>query len=164
MWVVTVGLDSGWKVNGTIKEDLVSLLLTTPASSTIKCNRVLCESRMCSTCLINFIAMLPGYCLYMTLRSKVALFSTFVTGLIRRKTFPSFIRMFGATKLGFSFLGLLRPLRFALLLSPFSFLFSFAEWCFPAAWTVFGHSVSALCESWIAHWRKELPYTWLTLA
>jgi len=125
---------------------------------------ILCESRMCSTCLINFIAMLPGYCFYMTLRSKVALFSTFVTGLTRRKTFPSFIRMFGATKLVFSFLGLLRPLRFALLLPPFSFLFSFAEWWFPAAWTVFGDSVSALCESWIAHWRKELTYTQLTLA
>ena len=35
-WVVTVGLYSVWKVKGTIKEDLVTLLLTTPTSPTIK--------------------------------------------------------------------------------------------------------------------------------
>ena len=74
----TVGLYSVWKVKGTIKEDLVTLLLTTPTRSTINSRivwliTILCKSPMPSTCLMNLIVWFPWELpLYMTLDSKVA--------------------------------------------------------------------------------------------
>ena len=57
---------------------------------------ILCKSLMRCTCLIKLINWLTWRLpLYMTLHSKVALFTTFLTGFTRR----SIIRMLGATKL-----------------------------------------------------------------
>ena len=59
---------------------------------------ILCKSLMRSTCLMNFLVwftwVLP---LYMTLHSKVALFTTFMSGFTRRRTFGSISWIFGAT-------------------------------------------------------------------
>ena len=57
---------------------------------------ILCKSLMRCTCLMNLIIWLTWRLpLYMTLHSKVALFTTFLTGFTRR----SIIRTLGATKL-----------------------------------------------------------------
>ena len=160
-----------WKVKRTIKEDLVTLLLTSPTRSTIKI-----ESSASSLCSVNLwcaplvwwtlLSGLLGDCLYtwhFTAKWPCLPHLWRVlpdAGHLALSYGCSVPQNLHRTD-GFSFPDLLRPLRFPSLLPLFPVLLSFAEWYFSAAWTVFGESkVSLNCSLWILDnslaWRASI--------
>ena len=147
-----------WKVKGTIKEDLVSLLLTTSTRSTIKIE--LSDSSLSwwtfsSLSLLTFLSDLLGDCLFTWhFRAKWPclphLFQVFPDARLLALSHGCSVPQNLHRPDGFSFPDLLRPFKFPLLLPLFPFLFWVAEWYFSAAWTVYGEStVSLNCSLWI---------------